>query len=510
MKRIASFLWALSLLFSAAAYSQNTKPPKRVIEVVKVEGFRAEGGVANFVQGDAIRVRQGKLSRFVARNFIADGDLVEVRDDSYAELLLNPGTYLRLAPRTRIAFLDLSADNVKLRLIKGSAILETVVSEYEFTVSSQSSVRGRFNSSYQGITLMAPDGEFVTTKGGIYRCDIDEDGRSRLKVVKGVAAIAGNVVSEGMTAPLGDRVPTIAAFDRKQEDSFDSWSHRRATALIDLNKTLRSTAWYQQLKKNSQTYVDITYDESSERLKERMLVSAIGGYVGYAEKGALYQSENSGWQPLGKDVELKYGDAVKTGPDARVEIRVYPSCYLTLSTNTEIIYGSRKDGGASIEVLRGAAILASTVPRKDGLLTSLVAARTEIEIPGKGLYRLNVVPARESELLVYEGKATIAGRNVDEDHRVVFLVNEVEVGPIRRRDLDAFELWSRKRSSVLFETPDRYKHTGVSAPNAHRARNFGLWCLVPDSEVYTFVPTQIGLKSPYGGNYSIGFQGRVN
>lgn len=510
MKRISvSLSLILISLLSNVVYSQSNKPLKPVVDIVTVSGFRTEGGLANLVEGDATREREGKVTRFTTLNFIADSDVVESGANSYIELLLNPGTYLRLAPATRITFIDLSPDNLKLRLNKGAAILETLISQFEFTASSPNGVRGRFNGSYQGVTVVTPDGEFVTTKGGVYRCDIDKYGRSRLKVFKGVAVAAGNVITGGMTASLGDRVPTVAEFDRKQEDSFDTWSHRRATGLVELNKTLTNTEWHHQLKKNPRTYVTITYDESGERLKERMLVSAMGGYVGYAEKGAMLQRGESTWQPLEKDGDLQSGDRVKTGPDARVEIRVYPSCYLTLSANTEVVYGSRDDGGAAITVLRGAAIIVSSVPDKDRLLTSFLASGAEMEIPGKGFYRLNVSPGRETELLVYEGKVSIAGRVIEAAHRVVFSGDNPEVGPTRRRDLDAFELWSRKRSSVLFEDPGRFKHVAVAAPNAHRAQFFGVWCLVPDTEVYTFVPTAYGLQSPYGGTYAIGFEGRV-
>jgi len=504
-----SLTLVLISLLSHAVYSQSNKPLKPAVDIVTLSGFRTEGGLANIVEGDAIRERDGKVTHFTTLNFIADSDVVETGAKCYVELLLNPGTYLRMAPGTRITFLDLSPDNMKLRLIKGAAILETVISEYEFTYSSPNGVRDRFNRSYQGVTMLTPDGEFVTTKGGIYRGDIDEYGRSRLKVIKGVAVAAGNVVTGGMTAPLGDRVPTVSEFDRKQEDSFDIWSHRRASALVQLNKSLSNTAWHHQLNKNPRTYVTITYDESSERLKERMLVSAMGGYVGYAEKGALLERGDSGWQPLTKDAELQSSDHVKTGPDARVEIRLYPSCYLTLSTNTEIAYGSRHDGGVAITVLRGAAIIASSVPTKDGLLTSFVASGAEVEIPGRGFYRLNVSPGGETELLVYEGMVSIAGSIIEAGHRVVLSGDSSEVLPTRRRDLDAFELWSRKRSSLLFEEPSRYKHAPVAAPNAHRAQYFGVWCLVPDSDVYTFVSSAYRLASPYGGTYSIGFEGRV-
>jgi hypothetical protein len=508
MKRIAlSLSFGLILPLITAVYSQSNKPLKAVEEVVPVNGFRTEGGLANIVEGDAIREREGKVTQFSTLNFIADGDTIEAGANGHVELLLNPGTYLRLAPGTRITFIDLSPDNMKLRLSKGSAILETLISQFEFKFSSADTVRGRFNGSYQGISMLTPDGEFVTAKGGIYRCDIDEYARSRLKVVKGVAVTAGSIITEGKMAPLGDRVPAVAAFDRKQEDGFDTWSHRRATGLVQLNKSLTSTSWYHQLKKHPRAYVTITYDESSERLKERLLVSAIGGYVGYAENGAMFQRAGAGWQPLTKDAELQFGDRVETGPDARVEIRLYPSCYLMLSTDTEIVYGSRPDGGAAITVLRGAAIIAAGLPVKDGLVISFVAS-AEIEIPGKSFCRLNVARG-ETELLVYEGKVSIAGRVVEGGNRVVFSGDDPQVGPTRRRDLDAFELWSRKRSALLLNDPSRFKHAPFDFPNAHRASFFGLWCLVPDAEGYTFVPTGVGLESPYGGSYSIGFAGRV-
>jgi hypothetical protein len=507
MNRAVVILATILTLLSVVVHSQNNKPPKPLAEVFTVEGFRTEGGLANLVEGHVTRAREGKITALATRNFIADGDGLEVTT-GHVELLLNPGTYLRLSSDTQVAFIDLSPDNIKLRLLRGSLILETLVSQFEFQASSQSGVRGKFNSSYQGISVLTTDGEFVTTRGGVYRCDIDEDGRSRLKVVKGVAVASGNVITSGLTLPLGDRVPTIEKFDRKREDSFDAWSHQRASALVQMNKSLRDTEWHHQLHKNPRTYVTITYDESSERLKERMVVSALGGYVGYAEKGATYQTLGSSWQPLTKDVELKFGDHIRTGPDARAEIRLYPSCYLTISINTEVVYGSRPDGGTAIEVLHGSAIMASSVPRTDGLVTSFNAGEAEVEIPGKGFYRLNVSP-RLSELLVYEGKVSIAGQVVEADHRAELLGRNIDVGAIRRRDLDAFELWSRKRSSVLFEEPNRYKHIAVSTPNAHRAQRFGLWCLVRDSSSYTFVPAMLGLESPYGGTYEIGFQGRV-
>ena len=120
-----------------------------------------------------------------------------------------------------------------------------------------------------------------------------------------------------------------------------------------------------------------------------------------------------------KDAELNYGDRVKTGPDSRVEIRVYPSCYLTLAENTEIIYGSDDEGAAAIRVLKGSAILASQIQRKEGVAVSLLAGDSVIEISEPGFYRLNVQPKRESDVLVYDGKLIVDGTEIKRGQRAI-------------------------------------------------------------------------------------------
>src|SRR5437588_874904 len=504
----------LVLLFASAPHAQKQKSPKPQEEKIELKGFLTEGGIANIVEGGALYLHERDTPQTLTpRTALENGDVINVDGNGRVEVLLNPSIYLRLFSNTELTLLDLSPDNLKLKLSKGSAILEILVLPFEPKHPSYNELRSQFNGSYQSITISTPAGDFVTTRGGIYRCDVGDEGHTVLKVVKGFAAVNASLVGPGMEAVLGDRVPFVKKFKEDHEDIFDRWSHERAVALVASNKSLRNTDWHTQLRKNSRSDLEITSEESSERLKERLTVSAAGGFVGYAENGVVYQTGKSEWQLLREGAELKYGDRVKTGPDSRAEIHVYPTCYLTVANDTEIIDGARTDGAASIKVLSGSAIIASSLTRKEGTVISFVAPEADIEIPEEGFYRLNVKPRRESEIFVYAGTISVAGREIKQDHRVIFQGEEYGIWPIRRMDMDTFELWTRKRTSLLYELPIRSEKRAVvptARTNAHRAERTGLWYLDQVTSAYTFVPGDREYSSPYGGRYSVGFARRFH
>ncbi len=504
---------ALILIFASTPHPQNKKSLRPQEDKIDLRGFLTDGGLTNLVEGGALYRHDNDAPQALpSRKALKNGDVINVGGNGRVEVLLNPGIYLRLFSNTEATFLDLSPDNLKLKLSQGAAILEILVVPLERKQSSYNDLRSQFNGSYQSVMVSTPAGDFVTTRGGIYRCDVGDDGHTVLRVVKGFAAVNASLVGPGMETVLGDRVPFVKQFKEDREDAFDRWSHERAVVLVATNKSLKNTDWHTRLRKNPLTDFEITSAESSERLKERLTVSAAGGFVGYVESGGVYRSGESEWQLLEEGAELRYGDRVKTGPDSRAEIRVYPTCYLTLANDTEITYGTRKDGAVSIKVLRGSAIIASSLTRKEGTVISFVAPEAEIEIPAEGFYRLNVKPHRESEIVVYAGAIRIAGREIKQDHRVIFQGEEYGIWPIRRMDMDPFELWTRKRTSLLNELPIRSeKHAVVPArTNAHRAERTGMWYLDQVTGAYTFVPGAREYSSPYGGRYSVGFAGRFH
>ena len=500
----------LVLCVSAPLRAQKPAGPKPQETREDLQGFLTEGGVANVIEGSATYFHGESMQPLQARQKFENNDEILVGENSRIEILLNPGSYLRLFPNSRIRFLDLSPDNLKLKLLKGSAVIEIVIEPFEPGDPSFSDVRNKL-TFYQPVTVLTPDAEFVTARGGIYRCDVDSEGRSFLKVTRGVAVVAGDLVKEGMSTALGDRVPVVERFDKTREDRLDSWSRQRALALVAANKSLRDTDWHTKLRKNKDSSFTILYDERSERLKEQLVVSATGGIVGYAETGAVFQSVEGEWLPLVKGAALAYGDRVRTGRDSRVEIRVYPHCYLMLAEDTQIIYGSSSDGAAAIRLLKGSAILVSSIPQKEGTTVSFLAGDSAIDISEPGVYRLNVQPERESDFLVYDGKAKLDGTEIKPGQRAILFTPRLIIAHTRRMDLDAFELWSRKRSALLFQGPGSSRRQVVSPSySTRRVRLTGLWYLEKTSGAYTFVPGSKEFSSPYGGRYSVGFDGRFH
>jgi len=543
MKAHLSILAALLLLVLPAgllAQDKNAKPPQPQVDRVDLKGFRTEGGLVNIVEGETLYLnKKGTSQTLKPQQELESGDEIQVGQNGYVEVLLNPGSYLRLAPATRVRFLDLAPDNLKLKLLSGSMILETFVTRPRpgtFTKpnrkQSPNDIRARFDGGAPSITVITPRGDFVTAALGLYRCDVDGEGRGFLRVVKGVAVMASSLLSDGMRAALGDRVPVIESVDDEREDSFDAWSHRRAIALLDSNRSLRETAWHTQLRKNHLSYLNIEYDPRLDRMKQAMTISVNPGTVAFAELGAIYQTAGSSWKPLTTDVELKEGDRVKTGPDARVEVHIYPECYLLLSSNTEIVYSSRRDQGVAAKLLEGSVIIVSTLARSTSVVTSLMAPEGEVEIPEPGVYRLDVHPRRQSELLVYQGSVTIHGRELTEGTRALLGENDVQPGVIRQMDIDPFELWSRERSSLLMQLlmrlnrstvaaakelakyeADILKHRKAPPATAHNISIAGMWYLDPVAKAYTFVPRVWAISpfggdylSPYGGDYAVGYR----
>ncbi|HMH43042.1 MAG TPA: hypothetical protein VK557_06135 [Pyrinomonadaceae bacterium] len=543
MKAQTSTLAVLLLLVLPAcplAQNKDAKLPQPQEEREDLKGFRAEGGLVNVVEGEVVYLKQKKTSQTLKpQQELETGDEIQVGQNSYAEFLLNPGSYLRLSPRTRVRFLDLTPDNLKLKLLSGSVILETSITRprpESFTKPNQKQstedVRDRFAGQYSSITVLTAQGDFVTAAGGLYRCDVDDDGRGSLKVLNGIAVVPGSLLSDGMRTALGDRVPVIESFDTAREDSFDAWSHRRAISLLDSNRSLRNTAWHTRLRKNHLSYLNIEYDERLDRMKQAMTVSVNPGTVAFAELGAEYQTEGSPWKPLAADAELKDGDRVRTGPDARVEIHIYPECYLLLSANAEIAYNTRRDQGVAAKLIQGSAIIVSTLPGSTGLVTSLIAPEGEIEIPTAGFYRLDVHPHRPSDLLVYQGSVTIRGRELTEGKRAVLSQNDFDSAVIRQMDIDPFEMWSRYRSSLLMQVlirarrsgfvpakeltkyeVDIFKHRKAPPAAAHNISSAGMWYLDPAAKAYTFVPGVWAFSpfggdylSPYGGEYAVSYR----
>jgi FecR-like protein len=185
----------------------------------------AKAGGVNYVEGKVTVIRRSGTSGVVVEgDEIQIGDRVTTGDDGMAEVLLNPGSYLRIGHNTSFEFGSTDLENLKVNLRAGSAVLELFATD-DFRVS-----------------IKLPQSEMQLTRSGVFRIDVMSDGSARLMVIKGKAYVgpAGSTeVPSGRMAAVTKAGVSISKFDKGATDSLDIWSKSRSKELASLNGHLQ-------------------------------------------------------------------------------------------------------------------------------------------------------------------------------------------------------------------------------------------------------------------------------
>lgn len=160
------------------------------------------------------------------------GDQLSTEAASFAEVLLNPGTYLRLDEKSSVRALDTSLTSISFELLSGSAILE--VGE----IDKRTPIR-----------ISTPNGAFYAKRDGLFRFDL-RSGETQISVRQGelrtgtleqVIANEGEKIGRGKVAVFrGSALPELAKVDRDAYDDFDVWSFGRARTLVEANNSALS------------------------------------------------------------------------------------------------------------------------------------------------------------------------------------------------------------------------------------------------------------------------------
>jgi ferric-dicitrate binding protein FerR (iron transport regulator) len=184
----------------------------------------AKAGGVNFIDGSAtISRNDGRTGILLKGDSVEIGERVSTTAGSKAEILLNPGSYLRVGGSTSFEFESTSLDDLRIRLVDGIAMLE-VFADDEFVV--------RVN---------APGASYDLVDTGIYRVET-ANGISSIYVWKGRAEIVSESdtkVKSGRRAVVaGDNV-AIAKFDKGDRDELAEWSKDRSKQLAKITQSLK-------------------------------------------------------------------------------------------------------------------------------------------------------------------------------------------------------------------------------------------------------------------------------
>lgn len=190
----------------------------------------ARAGAVNLVAGRAILKKRGDSVELPLTSSVdlEAGDVVETGQNGSAEILLAPGSYLRVGTSSAVEMLDTSLERVRLRVENGSAIAEITADTKDSSTE-----------------IHTPHGNIVLTKKGLYRVNVGREA-TELMVRKGEVRVGG---AEGEIKVKKNEVLTMRAsgdlsaqnkssFDKNAQDAFDTWSRERAETLVAVNRGL--------------------------------------------------------------------------------------------------------------------------------------------------------------------------------------------------------------------------------------------------------------------------------
>jgi hypothetical protein len=142
-------------------------------------------------------------------------------------MLLNPGSYMRLGENSEFELADSSLDNLEVRLIRGTAIVEaTGADDTELLIN-----------------ITTPHTRMAIVRRGLYRVNVVPGDTTELIVRKGRVMLDGSHVKvKGGNKVIFNSnsffVAKLEKADKKKGESLESWSEERAETLAKANRKL--------------------------------------------------------------------------------------------------------------------------------------------------------------------------------------------------------------------------------------------------------------------------------
>lgn len=270
-----------------------------------------EGAV--FVDGQTLELRAPEFKETALNQLLQTGE-------GRAEVLLSPGSVLRLGSHSAMRMLANRLEETRIALLNGRALIE---------------IDQLLEDAYLGITIRGHQVRML--KRGLYHFDADA---GQLRVYDGKAQLSGDGKILNLTRGRSirfDQAPVIAKFKTKERDDLYLWSQQRSLAmLLDNYAAARSLDPKIKLPGNSWYYVSRTGMYTF--LPSRGTVSSPFGWTWYSPHTiwivyaprptyAGFDSDNAGGQgPVWQGISSAGGNAAsEAAPEPGVAIRAAPA-----------------------------------------------------------------------------------------------------------------------------------------------------------------------------------------
>jgi hypothetical protein len=185
----------------------------------------ARAGGVNAVTGRASMHTRGNTEwqLLTIKEDLEAGDVVKTGVDGRVEMLLNPGSYMRIGENSEFELANNSLENLEVRLIRGTAIVEVTGADDE--------------ELFIGITT--PHTRMSIIRRGLYRVNVVPGDTTELIVRKGRVMLEGShtKVKGGNKVVFSSNSFSVAKLEKaeKERDTLEMWSKDRAQTLAKAN-----------------------------------------------------------------------------------------------------------------------------------------------------------------------------------------------------------------------------------------------------------------------------------
>jgi uncharacterized membrane protein YgcG len=189
----------------------------------------AKAGGINAVTGGTTVISRGESDwqQLMITDDLRSGDRVRTTWDGRVEILLNPGSYLRLGGNSEVEFLDNSLANLEVKLLRGTAIVEAAGAD----------------GLELNIGISTPHTRLAIVRQGLYRLNVVPEDATELIVRKGRV-----ILSDSQTKVKGGNkiifsatnvsIAKLTKEEKKQKDDVEVWSKERGETLAKANRRI--------------------------------------------------------------------------------------------------------------------------------------------------------------------------------------------------------------------------------------------------------------------------------
>jgi FecR protein. len=191
----------------------------------------AKAGGINAVTGQAAMHAKGESDwqQLMITDDLQAGDRVRTALDGRVEILLNPGSYLRLGGDSEVELANNSLANLEVRLLRGTAIVEA----------------SGFEESQMMINISTPHARLAIDRQGLYRLNVVPSEATEVIVRKGrvILGDSNTKIKSGNKVTFSATSVSVAKLTNEEkrlekEVAIEQWSKDRAQMLAKANSRI--------------------------------------------------------------------------------------------------------------------------------------------------------------------------------------------------------------------------------------------------------------------------------